>query len=267
VPADVTGRAPRGGAGGRASVPRTAVATISAVAAIAGMVATPLAARGSDDRAVLAWAVVLGLFGGSFAAAAGLCGWRRASGAAAAVLAATVVVEAVGTRTGVPFGHYDYTGALGPRVARVPVLVPFAWFAMALPAREVAVAVLGAGGRPWRRIALGAVALTSWDLFLDPQMVGEGYWTWPDGGAYRGIPLGNYAGWLLTSAAVMLLLERLLPPRRASRAAVAQYAAVAAMQTVGFAAFFGDAVVAIVGGAAMLPIAVLAVVRVRRTPR
>jgi hypothetical protein len=63
----------------------------------------------------------------------------------------------------------------------------------------------------------------------------------------------------------MLLLERLLPPQRASRAAVAQYAVVAVMQTIGFAAFFGDAVVAAVGGAAMLPIAAAAVMRVRRT--
>lgn len=244
-----------------------AAASVSALAAIGGMIATPLAARNSGERAVLAWVVVLGLFGGSLAAAAGLCGRRRAARAALAVLVATVVVEAVGTRTGVPFGHYDYTDALGPRIALVPVLVPFAWFAMALPAREVAVAIVGQDARPWHRIALGAVALTAWDLFLDPQMVGEGYWIWPDGGAYRGIPLGNYAGWLLTSAGAMLLLERLLPPRRASRAAVAQYAVVAGMQTVGFAVFFGDVVVAAVGGAAMLPIAAAAVLRLRRSAR
>ncbi len=267
MPADVTVPALPDGVRPRVPVARAVVASVSALAAIGGMIATPLAARGGDVRAALAWVVVLGLFGGSFAAAAGLGGWRGAGRAALVVLAVTVVVEAVGTRTGVPFGHYDYTGALGPRVALVPVLVPFAWFAMALPAREVAAAIVGPAARPWRRIALGAVALTAWDLFLDPQMVGEGYWTWPDGGAYRGIPLGNYAGWLLTSAAVMLLLERLLPPARASRAAVAQYAVVAVMQTVGFAAFFGDAVVAAVGGAAMLPIAAAAVLRVRRSAR
>ncbi len=246
---------------------RRAVSAAAGLAALGGMIATPLAERGGDGRAALAWVVVLGLFVASLAAASGLCGWRRSLAAAGVVLAATTVVEAVGTRTGVPFGHYDYTGALGPRVALVPVLVPFAWFAMALPAREVAVALVGPSGRWWARAAVGAVALTAWDLFLDPQMVGEGYWTWPDGGAYRGIPLGNFAGWLLTSAVVMLLLERLLPPGRPSRAAVAQYAAVAVMQTVGFAAFFGDALVALVGGAAMLPIAAAAIVRIRRGTR
>ena len=237
---------------------------IGGVAAFAGMVATPLASRGSTDRAVLAWVVVVGLFCVSLAVAAGLCGWRRATLAVAATVAMTVVVEALGTRTGIPFGRYDYSDALGPRVALVPMVVPMAWFAMALPAREVAVALVGPTGRPWSRLVVGAVALTAWDLFLDPQMVGEGYWTWPGGGVYRGIPLSNFAGWLLISAVVMALLERMVPPSRASRIAVAQYASVAVMQTVGFAVFFDDTLVAAVGGVTMVPIAVAAVVRIAR---
>ena len=59
---------------------------------------------------------------------------------------------------------------------------------------------------------MGAVALTAWDLFLDPQMTAERYWRWERPGSYRGIPLSNYAGWLVTSAGMMVALERLLPP-------------------------------------------------------
>jgi len=190
-------------------------------------------------------------------------GWAWALGWAGLSLTFGLGVEVLGTRTGFPFSDYAYRAdALGWTIAGIPVVIPLAWAMMSYPAllvgRRLAAARRGV-------VLIGAWALASWDLFLDPQMVGEGYWTWPDGGAYRGIPLGNYAGWLLTSAGVMLLLERVLPPRRASRAAVAQYAVVAAMQTVGFAAFFGDAVVAAAGGAAMLPVAAAAVVRVRRT--
>ena len=47
------------------------------------------------------------------------------------------------------------------------------------------------------RCSLGAAALTAWDLFLDPQMVGEGYWCGRRG-LYRGIPLTNFAGWFVT---------------------------------------------------------------------
>ena len=79
----------------------------------------------------------------------------------------------------------------------------------------------------------GRPALTAWDLFLDPQMTAEGYWRWTRRGRYRGIPLTNYAGWLLTSVAVMAALEALLPPDEPDRALVGEYAAMGVMETVG----------------------------------
>ena len=93
----------------------------------------------------------------------------------------------------------------------MPAIVPLAWFAMAVPAREAAHAALGHG--PGRRHAWSSApaALTAWDLFLDPQMVGEGYWRWARPGAYRGIPLGNYVGWFVTGLGVMAIIERALP--------------------------------------------------------
>jgi putative membrane protein len=33
-----------------------------------------------------------------------------------------------------------------------------------------------------------AGALTAWDVYVDPRMVREGYWAWPQGGRYEGIP-------------------------------------------------------------------------------
>ncbi len=177
---------------------------------------------------------------------------------------ATTVVERVGTRTGLPFGRYVYTGALQPQVAGVPAIVPLAWFAMALPAREAAHAALGPRSNPATRIALGSAALTAWDLFLDPQMVGEGYWVWARRGIYRGIPLGNFVGWFVTGVGVMAALELLLPPSDhaadADGALVAEYTFMGVMETIGFARFFRDPTVAIVGGLGMVPIAVAAVV-------
>jgi putative membrane protein len=145
---------------------------------------------------------------------------------------------------------------------------------MALPARETAVAALGerAARRP-ARTALGAAALTGWDLFLDPQMVGEGYWTWVRRGHYRGIPFANFAGWFATGLGVMALLDALLPStgqvttdgplghHTGDGALIGEYTFVAVMETLGFARFFRDPLVAAVGGAAMLPVAVTAVVR------
>ena len=237
---------------------------IPLAATTVAMVTFPLARRAGPGRRSISNAVVLGLSISTAALAGRRWGWPRSVLAATAVAAGTLAVERIGTERGVPFGRYEYTGHLRPTIAGVPVAVPLAWWGMALPAREVAHAALGQHSTRVRRIALGAVALTAWDLFLDPQMTGEGYWRWPDGGRYRGIPLTNYAGWLVTSAAVMAALDWLLPPRGADPGLVAAYAGVAAMETLGFAAFFGDRLVAVVGGAAMLPIAAAGVGGVAR---
>lgn len=239
---------------------------LPAAVTFAGMVVTPLARRGGPVRRAMSTVVVTGLFTTTAAAAARRWGAPRAVATAAGVGAATTMVEHVGTVTGVPFGRYAYTGALRPQVAGVPAIVPLAWFAMAVPSREAAHAALGHRSTPLTRIVVGAAALTAWDLFLDPQMVGEGYWRWARVGRYRGIPFSNFAGWFVTSLAVMAALEVALPADRAADPElVAEYATMAGMETLGFAAFFRDRVVAAVGGAAMLPVTVLAVRAAWRT--
>ena len=219
------------------------------------MALTQIAVPLTDDRATLTTVVVVAFAATTTALAATVWGWRRALVTAGVVVAATTVLERVGTSTGLPFGSYRYTGALSPEVAGVPLAVTLAWLAMAVPAREVAARLAPAG---WRRAVLGAVALTAWDVMLDPQMVDEGYWVWSGGGPWRDVPLSNYAGWLVSSLGVMVLLDRLLPGPGRSRPLVALYLWWAVMQTLGFVAFFGDPLVGVVGGACMLPLAVLA---------
>lgn len=218
-------------------------------------VVTPLFSPG--ERQVPTTVVVVLLAAASGCATAAVVGWRRA---AAAVLGATALgfaVEALGTRTGLPFGEYRYTGELQPQVLGVPVVVALAWAGMGLPAWAVAGRLVASTPA---RIGLGAVALTGWDLFLDPQMVGEGYWTWPSGGAYRGIPLSNFAGWLVVSALLMALFAAVAPGARSVTGAVI-YLLMAVMEVLGFLLFFGDAVVALAGGIVCLPLGVGALLR------
>ena len=42
--------------------------------------------------------------------------------------------EAIGSKTGFPFGAYHYTDRLQPQLLGVPLLIPLAWLMM-LPAR------------------------------------------------------------------------------------------------------------------------------------
>ena len=241
---------------------------VAGVATVGAMIATPLLPQRGIARKVLSSVVVTGLFATTTANAVRRWGPARAGTAAATTAVVTGAIERIGTLTGLPFGRYAYTGALQPQVAQVPAIVPLAWFAMSLPARETAHAALGEQSTAARRIALGSAAMTAWDLFLDPQMVGEGYWAWARRGVYRGIPLSNFVGWFITGLGVMALLEALLPAASDTADApasdphlVGTYGYMATMETVGFARYFRDPIVAAVGGTAMVPLAATAIVR------
>ncbi|TVQ39851.1 MAG: carotenoid biosynthesis protein [Spirochaetaceae bacterium] len=118
--------------------------------------------------------------------------------------------EFAGCRTGIPFGPYSYTDVLQPQLGRVPVIIPLAWLMMMPPAWAVAELLVGSA-RPLLFAATAGLAFTAWDLFLDPQMVHWDFWRWHRRGRYFGIPLINFVGWFLVSAAITALIYALLP--------------------------------------------------------
>lgn len=130
------------------------------------------------------------------------------------VVGLSYFAEVVGVHTGAPFGDYSYAASLGPSLLGVPVLVPLAWLSLGYPAYLCGHAL---GGLRLGWIA-AAWTLTTWDLFLDPQMVAAGHWSWHGEPAslpgVPDIPAVNYLGWLLVSAVLMLTLRQLLPPTR-----------------------------------------------------
>jgi uncharacterized membrane protein len=130
--------------------------------------------------------------------------------------------ELVGVSTGVPFGRYRYSGRLGPRVGGVPLLAAAAWAALA---RSAWVTAGWATRHPAARVPVAAGALTAWDVFLDPRMTREGYWTWPAGGRYEGVPVSNFAGWFATALAAFAIVAAwdTTPPDRRDDGALALY--------------------------------------------
>jgi len=174
--------------------------------------------------------------------------------------------ELVGVATGRPFGHYAYSGQLGPRVGGVPLLAAAAWAMMARPAWVAAGWI--APGRA-ARIAVAAGALTAWDVFLDPRMAREGYWSWPGGGRYEGVPASNFLGWWVTGAGVFAVWSALddAPPGPGDDGALALYAWTWAGETFANAVLWRRPRVAAAGAAAMGAVAVPALWRrSRRQP-
>jgi putative membrane protein len=119
-------------------------------------------------------------------------------------------VEAIGVHTGFPFGSYDYAADLGPQWLRAPLLIGPAWTMLAWPAALVARRLVR--GRV-ARVLVGAWALAVTDLFLDPQQVAAGYWTWqfpsPHLPGVADVPLTNYAGWLLVALVFSIVVQAL----------------------------------------------------------
>jgi uncharacterized membrane protein len=112
------------------------------------------------------------------------------------------VAEFVGLRVGFPFGTYTYAAGTWLKIGGVPIIVPFAWAMMGWPAFVA--------GRMVGKPILGAPILAAWDLFLDPQMVRDGRWSWSKTSwpKLSGIPITNLFGWLLVAALMMWLLDQ-----------------------------------------------------------
>ena len=226
------------------------VAGASLIVTVAAMIATPLFDRGGEERRVLANVVVLGLLGVGVMSAWLTHGWR-ALYAAVVVGTVTFGIELLGSSTGVPFGAYDYTDVLWPRLAGVPLIVAAAWTAITLIVFGI---FQNLPGRAWQRVVVMAGAITAWDVFLDPQMVGEGYWRWETAVLnFRGIPAVNYAGWFVTALLNSLLVTRICGAGSTVRSHIAftTYATLAVLSSIGFLFFFDDVVVAVTGAVAM----------------
>ncbi|MET9226240.1 carotenoid biosynthesis protein [Lentzea sp. NPDC003310] len=234
-----------------------------------------------DDRIFTTVASVIAF------AVASVCDALARFGPRAAVLLVVVagggglLAETIGVHTGFPFGDYRYTGSLGLELAGVPAVVPLAWVMMCWPALLVGRSLTGwsRGDRPmWPVVAVGAWALASWDVFLDPQMVDAGHWVWsspaPALPGVDGVPLTNYAGWVLVSVVMMTVLQRGVGRPRVTRELDLRVgpAPVLYLWTYGssvwaHAAFFGRPAVSVVAGLLMGLVAIPFAVAVWRAHR
>ncbi|WP_072688654.1 carotenoid biosynthesis protein [Rhodococcus marinonascens] len=183
-----------------------------AAAAVVTQILYPLVQGGARDA--LTVSVVVLLAAACITHAAATRGARWTAGLVIVTAGLGLSSEVLGTATGYPYGCYAYTAdRLGPALAGVPLVVPLAWTAGFYLAWCVA-SVLARGPllRPIR-ILLATIGVVGWDLYLDPQMVADGQWTWcvADAGlpGLEHIPLTNYAGWLLVTVVMAVAVDRI----------------------------------------------------------
>jgi len=112
-------------------------------------------------------------------------------------------LEGLSIKTGFPFGHYYYT-ASSPEILGVPIMIMIIYFGLSYTSWTVAQAVTGHFSKKitgmYKLIIplTTALVMTMWDLATDPQASTIGSaWIWTNSGAYFGVPISNFAGWVL----------------------------------------------------------------------
>lgn len=138
-------------------------------------------------------------------------GWRAIGVFIVAGLVISNILENLSIQTGFPFGHYHYTD--GGKIFQVPWFIGPAYLATGYLAWVVATVLLEDVRRdsPWLTTIgtpiIGAVAMTAWDLSLDPGASTIHHaWIWENGGGFFGVPLVNFLGWTLTVYLFMQIL-------------------------------------------------------------
>jgi uncharacterized membrane protein len=97
--------------------------------------------------------------------------------------------EFIGVETGIPFGHYSYTSALGPMIGPVPVAIPLIWCALGYFCMQASDYYI-----------MASALMVSLDLSFDPVFSGSLHlWNWSGQTQYFGVPLTNFFGWFVAS--------------------------------------------------------------------
>lgn len=194
---------------------------------------------------VASYASTIAIAAPSFVALLLYFGARKGALAILALGVFGYAVETVGVVTGLPYGEFFYGDSLGEKLfGVVPYLLPVSYVPL----------VIGAVAASWRSggsrvlfVLRSALLLTLIDGVLDPGAVALGFWVWPDGGIYHGVPVSNYFGWLLSSLLAASLLVAFDEWRFAPRPGLLDGAIIGVSFWVGVSLFSGMLFPALLG--------------------
>ncbi len=146
-----------------------------------------------------------------------LYGWGKMLFFVGAITVISWSYESLSILTGFPFGNYNYTDLLLPKLGLVPVLIMPAYFSMGYLSWVIALILLDKrdssvkGGDVLLLPIISSFIMVMWDICMDPfNSTITQYWIWHDGGAYFGVPFVNYLGWYLCVFTFYLLFALVL---------------------------------------------------------
>ena len=130
--------------------------------------------------------------------------------------------EQMGSSRGWFFGRYTYTDVLGPRLGDVPWAIALMWFALCYVGYQMAQLMLWRCLMPIQQswpmriltALLAAMLITAFDLGADPYFVFvlKAWIMQKTDGGWFGETLQGFAGWMLISFLIVILVQCLLKP-------------------------------------------------------
>ncbi len=131
-----------------------------------------------------------------------------------------ILVEIIGTKTGILFGNYSYGTVLGPTFMNVPYIIGLNWF-MIIYCAGISMNILlhkmvdqintiTNNKKPIIKLLSlvidGATLAVFFDWIMEPIAIKLGYWKWGGDGA---VPFFNYVCWFLVSLFLLFIFHQL----------------------------------------------------------
>jgi len=99
-----------------------------------------------------------------------------------------IVVELIGTKTGLLFGNYSYGANLGPKFMGVPWIIGINWGILVICTASI---VSRLNASIVVKALLAAFVMTALDVLIEPVAIESDFWSWKSGD----IPVYNYICW------------------------------------------------------------------------
>ncbi len=174
-----------------------------------------------------------------------------------------------------PFGTYEFNLTSSLSVGPIPVYVLLSW-----PFFIYVGFVVTNNFWLWRNkelpdrynknlksmllmVIMDAYLVTAMDLIIDPIQRYEKLWEWPEGGAFYGVPVGNFIGWFAVTAGSTIVYRfyRYFYPRQRNESATRLIPVFIYLLIAGFYMYSAYKLegsdLALIGALAMLPVPVL----------
>ncbi|MFT5280724.1 MAG: putative membrane protein, partial [Flavobacteriaceae bacterium] len=115
-----------------------------------------------------------------------------------------LTIETIGIHTGFPYSPFKYIMEFGYLLfGTTPWTVFIAWSPLVIGSFLLSQVWFK---KIWSRLSVYLGILVSTDVILDPGAVARGLWQYSNGGAWFGVPLQNFLGWVLSGVIAYLIL-------------------------------------------------------------